>query len=282
MNTINQTSQTAILKGAFAGNAINGKTTVAAAETRSMPGSGGGEVGLTPLVADIITSLVINGDISRLSAAQKVSYYKQFCDKLGLDPMSQPFRILRLHGREILYCDRGGAQQLNKLHRLSHRIKARETVNNCYVVTAQASTLDGRTTESIGAVNIGNLKGESLCNAMMKAETKAKRRATLDLLGLGLLDETEVPPPGKDVEYADVNLNDHEGLPASAGGCGDGAGIPTSLFLSLKGLEREVAQCKNEEELLALYNDNRHRVDDNPAMLQCFTRRKNELRKNAA
>jgi hypothetical protein len=26
----------------------------------------------------------------------------------------------------------------------------------------------------------------------MKAETKAKRRATLDLLGLGLLDETEV------------------------------------------------------------------------------------------
>ncbi len=280
MNTINQTSQTSIPKGALAGNAINGKTTVAAAETRSMPGSGGGEAGLTPLVADIITSLVINGDISRLSPAQKVSYYKQFCDKLGLDPMSQPFRILRLHGREILYCDRGGAQQLNKLHRLSHRIKARETVNNCYVVTAQASTPDGRTTESIGAVNIGNLKGESLCNAMMKAETKAKRRATLDLLGLGLLDETEVPPLGHDVEYADVNLNAHVFAHSPLGGAG--GGIPTSLFLSLKGLEREVALCKNEEELLALYNDNRHRVDDNPVMLQCFTRRKNELRKNAA
>lgn len=242
---------------------------------------------INKLCTDIITSLVINGDISRLSPAQKVNYYKQFCDKLGLDPLSQPFRILRLHGREILYCDRGGAQQLNKLHKLSHRIKARETVNNCYVVTATASTPDGRTTESIGAVNIGNLKGEGLCNAMMKAETKAKRRATLDLLGLGLLDETEVPPPGHDVEHTDMNLygheHQHEHLASPLGGVGGGStGLPTSLFLSLKGLEREVGNCKTEEELLTLYNDNRHRIDDNADMLQHFTNRKNELRKKAA
>jgi len=50
---------------------------------------------------------------------------------------------------------------------------------------------DGRFTDSIGAVNITGLKGDNLANAMMKSETKAKRRATLDLLGLGILDETE-------------------------------------------------------------------------------------------
>jgi hypothetical protein len=233
---------------------------------------------INKLCSDIITSLVINGDISRLSPAQKVNYYKQFCDKLGLDPLSQPFRILRLHGKEILYCDRGGAQQLNKLHKLSHRIKARETVNNCYVVTAQASTPDGRTTESIGAVNIGNLKGEGLCNAMMKAETKAKRRATLDLLGLGLLDETEVPPPGNDVEYADLQLHD-DTVPPSGGG---GGGIPTSLFLSMKGLQQAVEQCQTEDELVMLYHDNRHRVDDDPQTKQLFTERKNKLRHNLA
>lgn len=139
----------------------------------------------------IISSIVINGDISKLSPQQKVNYYRQFCERLGLDPLSQPFKLLRLNGREILYCDRTGAQQLNKLHGVSHEIKARETVSGCYVVTAQASTPDGRHTESIGAVTIDNLKGDALCNAMMKAETKAKRRATLDLLGLGILDETE-------------------------------------------------------------------------------------------
>ena len=37
-----------------------------------------------------------------------------------------------------------------------------------------------------------NLKGEALANAMMKAETKAKRRATLSICGLALLDELEV------------------------------------------------------------------------------------------
>jgi hypothetical protein len=140
---------------------------------------------------NIISSIVINGDLSKLSPQQKVAYYRSFCERLGLDPLSQPFKLLRLNGKEVLYCDRSGAQQLNKLHQVSHEIKARETVSGCYVVTAQASTPDGRRTESIGAVPIDNLKGDNLCNAMMKAETKAKRRATLDLLGLGILDETE-------------------------------------------------------------------------------------------
>ncbi len=139
----------------------------------------------------ILTSIITNGDLSKLSTDQKVSYYRNFCERLGLDPISQPFKLLRLNGREILYCDRTGAQQLNKLHSVSHEIRAREIVNGCYVVTAQASTPDGRHTESIGAVPIENLKGDNLCNAMMKGETKAKRRATLDLLGLGILDETE-------------------------------------------------------------------------------------------
>src|SRR6202008_2665643 len=35
-------------------------------------------------------------------------------------------------------------------------------------------------------------KGEALGNALMKASTKAKRRATLSICGLGMLDETEL------------------------------------------------------------------------------------------
>lgn len=141
---------------------------------------------------NIIASLVINGDLSKLTPNDKVLYYKKYCERLGLDPLTQPFKLLRLNGRETLYCDRSGTQQLSKLHSVSHKITSREVVQNCYVVTAQASTPDGRHTESIGAVNIENLKGDNLCNAMMKGETKAKRRATLDLLGLGVLDETEL------------------------------------------------------------------------------------------
>lgn len=140
---------------------------------------------------EIVSNLVLKGDLSGLNAEQKVQYYKMFCERLGLDPLTQPFKLLRLNGREILYCDRSGAQQLNKLHNVSHEIKTRETTSDLYIVTCRASLPDGRFTESVGAVNVKGLSGDNLANALMKGETKAKRRATLDLLGLGLLDETE-------------------------------------------------------------------------------------------
>ena len=139
----------------------------------------------------LISNLVIKGDLSGLTAEQKVQYYKLFCERLGLDALTQPFKLLRLNGKEILYCDRSGAQQLNKKHNVSHEVKTRESTPDLYIVTCRASLPDGRFTDSIGAVNIKGLSGDNLANAMMKGETKAKRRATLDILGLGILDETE-------------------------------------------------------------------------------------------
>lgn len=147
---------------------------------------------LMPLGDEMISSLVLNGDLRGLNPQQKVEYYRAFCQRLGLDPATQPLKLLKLQGREILYCDRSGAQQLNRKHNIGHQIVAREVVNDCYVVTARATQSGGRFEESIGAVPILGLKGEALCNAMMKAETKSKRRSTLDLCGLGMLDETEI------------------------------------------------------------------------------------------
>lgn len=140
---------------------------------------------------DILTELVLEGNLSTLKAAEKVEYYRQFCLRLQLDPATQPFQILKLNGKEVLYATRACAAQLNRRDGVSHTIISRETINDCYVVVARAYTAT-RQEESIGAVPIDTLKGEALCNAMMKAETKAKRRSTLDLCGLGLLDEEEV------------------------------------------------------------------------------------------
>jgi hypothetical protein len=144
------------------------------------------------LSAETMQAVVLHGDLSKLSPLQKVEYYTSFCSRVGLDPATQPFKILKLNGKEILYCDRGGTAQLNKQHKVSHLIVERKKEDDIYSVIARASTPDGRQTESIGAVSIAGLKGEALANAMMKAETKAKRRATLDLMGLGMLDESEI------------------------------------------------------------------------------------------
>lgn len=142
-----------------------------------------------------LSKLVLLGDLSGLKPEEKVQYYKAFCDRVGLDAATRPFQLIKLNGREVLYADRGGVAQLNKKHGISHRIENREFTHDCYIVTATASRVeDGnvRQTTSIGVVSVRNKKDDELCNALMKAETKAKRRATLDLVGLGCLDETEV------------------------------------------------------------------------------------------
>jgi hypothetical protein len=134
---------------------------------------------------------LIGGDLAKLNPEQRLAYYHKVCESLGLNELTQPFAYITLNGKLQLYAKRDCTEQLRKIHNVSVTIVAREVVEDCYVVTARASTPQ-RQDESIGAVPIGSLKGEARANAMMKAETKAKRRVTLSICGLGLLDETEV------------------------------------------------------------------------------------------
>jgi hypothetical protein len=78
------------------------------------------------------------------------------------------------------------------LRGVSVQITSREHINDLYIVTARASLPDGRCDEEIGAVPIKGLSGDALANALMKASTKAKRRVTLSICGLGFLDESEL------------------------------------------------------------------------------------------
>ncbi|MCL8208650.1 MAG: hypothetical protein K6V97_11345 [Actinomycetia bacterium] len=155
----------------------------------------------TPVTEDaarLLEQVVVHGDLAKLSPAERLAYYQRVCESLGLNPLTGPFRYIVLSGRLTLYATRDAADQLRKIHRVSIRITSRELVGDVYVVTAQAQLPDGRTDEAIGAVSLAGLRGDALANAYMKAETKAKRRVTLSMVGLGWLDETEVEdlPPG--------------------------------------------------------------------------------------
>ena len=225
----------------------------------------------------IANQLILQGDLSKLSAGDKVRYYNGYCERMGLDPFTKPFDILRLNGKEVLYCTRSGTQQLNKLHKVSHLITSRDTNAEAgvYIVTSKASLPDGRCTESIGAVNIAGLKGEAYANAIMKAETKAKRRATLDLLGLGVLDESEAESipnastvalntmvealPQMEVEAVEVIEEDAE--------------------LSIGRLAIAIKKASNIVELKAVYDANKHKIETNTFIKDQLKARKNELLK---
>lgn len=141
---------------------------------------------------EAVEKALMCGDLSQLSPDQRLSYYRQVCDSVGINPLTKPFEYMVLNGKMVLYATKACTEQLRKINKVSLRITAREKIGDVYVVTAQAKLPDGREDESTGALALGRLQGDALANAYMKCETKAKRRVTLSICGLAFLDESEV------------------------------------------------------------------------------------------
>lgn len=164
----------------------------------------------------IIEKVAIMGDLAPLEPHDRVTYYTALCRSLRLNPLTKPFEYLALDGRIVLYATRGATDQLRASQSVSVRVVSKQADHTLgvYSVEVEASTPDGRVDFASGVVAIvkagGNWKkgengksffqkdgtiepitGQDLANAMMKAETKAKRRATLSIVGLGWMDESE-------------------------------------------------------------------------------------------
>lgn len=140
-----------------------------------------------------IEQVLVGGDLSKLTTEERVSYYQKLCDSLGLNPLTKPFEYITLNGKLQLYARKDATEQLRKLYGVSiGKVDNIQIGEGIIAFKAHAIDGTGRTDEAIGAVSIIGLKGDALANAVMKAETKAKRRVTLSICGLGMLDETEL------------------------------------------------------------------------------------------
>ena len=140
----------------------------------------------------LVEQVVMQGDLSKLNAEQRVLYYRKVCDSCGLNPFTRPFDYITLNGKLTLYAKKDATEQLRKLNGISITQLESKVIDDLYIVTAIASTKDGRIDQATGAVTIGNLRGDAKANAIMKAETKAKRRVTLSISGMGWTDESEI------------------------------------------------------------------------------------------
>ncbi len=170
----------------------------------------------TQLDTQTIHALVVSQDMARLTPAQQVAYYLQLCDATGLDPRTKPFALINMNGRLVPYALKAATDQLRARRNLSITVTKRERIDDLY--TVEVSITDGRRQDTeLGAVPVGGLKGDALANALMKALTKAKRRATLSFCGLGMLDESELDtiPNARPAPMPDINVVSAE--PAAEG-----------------------------------------------------------------
>jgi hypothetical protein len=148
---------------------------------------------------EIVEAVIARGDLSKLTADERARYYVRTCESLGLNPLTKPFAYMYLKPTEsrpaelVLYAKRDAADQLRKLHGISIEVVSQSEADGLYSVHVRAVDRDGRRDEDLGIVSLPeSLKGEARANTILKAITKAKRRVTLSISGLGFLDETEI------------------------------------------------------------------------------------------
>lgn len=146
------------------------------------------------LVSDLgsLERVLLQGDLSCLNADDRIDYYRKVCATVGLNPLTKPFEYLVLDGKHVLYATRNCTDQLCFVHRLSVSIVSCNEENELMIVRARVTAPDGRQNEAMGVVDLKGMSGKFRANAMMRAETKAKRRAVLSMCGLSFIDETEV------------------------------------------------------------------------------------------
>ena len=168
----------------------------------------------------VIDKAVMLGDMKQMDAKTRLAFYRAVCLSVGVNPLTQPFTALERQDKTVwLYANSVCAQQLAALHKISFEdpVRRHETVfgEPLYTVQITARLPDGRALPAQSVVSLtkkkkvqrgtwpdGNpkwidaldedgepllipLRGEALANAIMKADTKAQRRATLALIGLG-------------------------------------------------------------------------------------------------
>ena len=95
-------------------------------------------------MSEAIEKVLIDGDLSKLSAEQRVQYYNKVCSSLKLNHLTRPFEYQRFNGKLSLYARKEATEQLRQIHEVSIYKIEKETFDGGYVITAYAKTDAGK------------------------------------------------------------------------------------------------------------------------------------------
>jgi hypothetical protein len=224
---------------------------------------------LAPLENDLLERIIVDSDLSGMNSSDRAKYIINLCHQLGLNPLTKPIQLIRFNGKLIIYFTKDATEQLRKLNRISIAKIDAQILDGIYVVTAYAMSPDGRQDSSTGVVTISGLKGEPLANAMMKAETKAKRRVTLSICGLGFMDECEI-----DSLIGAQKVDAYSDTPQLS--VIKNENIEFNLSVSLA----EIEKCQTLDALKSAYSEIYKKNRNNPELLEKVTLAKDEKKEN--
>ena len=65
---------------------------------------------------EVMENVLIKGDLSKLTAEERNSYYTAVCKSVGLNPLTKPLEYITLNGKLRLYALKDCTDQLRTIH----------------------------------------------------------------------------------------------------------------------------------------------------------------------
>lgn len=151
----------------------NGKTNALAAAETAIPAA--------------IEAALLEGDVQCLKPEERTAYYRAICESVGLNWLTRPLDLLKgQDGKYRFYFRKEATDQLARASQISFTTLHRERIEDLYIVEVRGTLPGGRSLDDQGIVPYPEKAAPTdRANAMMKATTKARRRVTLGLVGLG-------------------------------------------------------------------------------------------------
>ncbi len=219
---------------------------------------------------EALQAALAEGQLQKLSVPQRLQFLAATCKSIGLNPLSRPFEFITLQGKMVMYARKDATDQLRRMQNVSLKIVSREIVGDVLMVTAQAVMPGGRQDEAIGAVPWPKTGAEAQAMAAMKCETKAKRRVTLSICGLGFMDESEIGDAQTAGSFSEVSAptmpTQADVLPKSEPESIDVEPLPPDAEDESQAPAAEDNIDERLLELLAAVSDSTHAVDLNECL----------------
>jgi hypothetical protein len=149
----------------------------------------------------------IIGTLEKLTEQERQDYVLRLCEHLevpaDLGLVDLGWQDGGDGGRILLpFVRKGAAEIIRNKHGISVTGMASCNGDGYVAFAAQAQDKTGRQEVAVGAVNIKGLSATKTADAVMWAQTRASRRVTLQFVGGGVLDESELNEKTTDINAA--------------------------------------------------------------------------------
>ena len=141
-------------------------------------------------------------DLADLNEDQRQKYYRDACAFFGVPDNLNLLAFIKMvpddnsKPRTVLYAKKGATDLIRQNKGITtvelELTKGIELSLGIVSFTAVGKDESGRIERAVGVISIDGLRGKALASAIMTAQTRATRRMTLQFVGGGILDETEV------------------------------------------------------------------------------------------